>query len=85
MEASVILKEVMNKSKKEIVDKIVRRYNESQKKGDSSARYSITRKERVIFIEIDGEEYSIARQDLSDNPDGVGDNLANAIWTWIHP
>lgn len=76
----------MSKDTGELIKIIVERYEESKEKDEnpSSVHYGITRKKKKIVVDIDGEAYFLTRQELADKPDGVGDELANKIWGWIH-
>jgi hypothetical protein len=70
---------------KEIIKEIEKRYNEALEKMPKSYDYDITKENNKIFIKINGKEHSITRQALADKSDGVGDKLADEIWSWIHP
>lgn len=73
-------------NKKELINKLVEIYKQAQISGESAMHLDIvyTSINKMFSIEIDGNQYLLSSNDLSDLPDGVGDELANKIKLWSH-
>ncbi len=65
---------------KELIDYLCEKYRSKETARINGIVYSA--KDKTFSIEIDGEQYLLTSNQLSDTPDGVGDMLANDIKVW---
>jgi hypothetical protein len=70
--------------KKETIKKLVEIYEEAIKTGEKGLKAGVNYDFNLGILDFksDGKDYKVSKYDLSDKPDGVGDEMANKIITW---
>lgn len=70
--------------KTEIIKYLVEIYENHKKDTKIAMHLGIAYKaiNKMFSIEIEGNQYSLSSNELSDSPDGIGDELANKIKVW---
>ena len=71
--------------KKKLIKYLTESYQTAQITGESANHLEIdyNGKNFTFSMEISGKQYFLTRNQLADKPDGVGDELAGKIMTWV--